>query len=66
MIACCKVLGVSMLCEDSTEGLVSQVYYYPIFCTNSKIQAKSEVAQFRVFELDMEGPHSYRDVSPTV
>jgi site-specific DNA recombinase len=38
----------------------------PIFSINSKIQAKTKIAQFRVFELNMEGPHSHRDVSPTV
>jgi len=38
----------------------------PIFCTNIKIQAKAEVAQFRVFELNMEGSNSHLDVSPTI
>jgi len=33
------------------------------FCTNSKIQAKSESCSIRVFELNMEGSRSYRDVS---
>jgi hypothetical protein len=31
-----------------------------------RFERKAEVAQFRVFELSMEGPHSHRDVSPTV
>jgi hypothetical protein len=36
------------------------------FVQRAKFKRKAEVAQFRVFELSLEGPHSHRDVSPTV
>jgi len=32
----------------------------------ARFKRKTKIAQFRVFELNMEGPHSHRDVSPTV
>ena len=32
----------------------------------ARFKRKAKVAQFRVFELNMEGPHSHRDVPLTV
>ena len=32
----------------------------------ARIKRKAQVAQFRVFELNLEGPHSHRDASPTI
>jgi hypothetical protein len=34
----------------------------PILYKTARFKRKAKVAQFRVFELNMEGPHSHRDV----
>ena len=49
--------GIRLL-ELSKKGLFS--------VQTARFKRKAKVAQFRVFELNMEGPHSHRDVSPTV